>query len=69
MTSEATTQTPAIDDAAAAAGALREKLIDALTPGYQAEFDPHEADQAGAFAEDAMSEPDALASTNDMAGL
>lgn len=60
---------PAIDDAAASAEALREKLTDAQTPGYQAEFDPDEADRAGAFAEDALSEGDALASTDDLAGL
>ena len=46
---------------------LREKLIDAMTPGYQAEFDPGEADLAGAFAESALSEADALASTDDLA--
>ena len=58
---------PAIDDNAAAAGALREKLADAATPGYQAEFDPDEADRAGAFAESALSEADALVSTDDLA--
>ena len=43
---------PAIDDNAAAAGALREKLADAATPGYQAEFDPEEAERTLAlFAE------------------
>lgn len=61
--------TRAIDDAAAAAAALREKLTDALTPGYQVEFDPDEADRAGAFAEDALSESDAFASTDDLADL
>jgi len=44
---------------------VREKLADAQTPGYQAEFDPDEADIAGAFAEDALTEADALASTHD----
>jgi hypothetical protein len=44
---------------------LREKLIDALTPGYQAEFDPDEAEQAGAFVEDALSEEDAAESSID----
>ena len=44
---------------------IREKLIDAQTPGYQAEFDPIEAEAAGAFPEDALSEADALASTHD----
>ena len=44
---------------------IREKLIDAMTPGFQAEFDPDEADQAGAFIEDALSEEDAMASDLD----
>ena len=43
---------------------VREKLIDAQNPGYQAEFDPIEAEAAGAFPEDALSEADALASTH-----
>ena len=45
---------------------IREKLIDAMTPGFQAEFDPDEADQAGAFIEDALSEEDAMASDVDL---
>ena len=57
---------PAIDDNAAAAGALREKLADAATPGYQAEFDPEEAERAGAFVEDALSEADAAESDADL---
>lgn len=44
---------------------VREKLADARTPGYQAEFDPAEAECAGAFAEDALTEADALTSTHD----
>ncbi len=44
-----------IDDAL-----LREKLMDALTPGLMIEFDPDEACQAGAFVEDALSEADAI---------
>jgi hypothetical protein len=44
-----------------------EKLRDALTPGFAAEFDPDEAERAGAFAEDALSEKDALGSTDDLA--
>ena len=60
---------PAIDDAAASAEALREKLIDAQTPGYQSEFDPDEAERAGAFDETALSEGDALNSTDDLAAL
>lgn len=63
------TATLAIDESAADVDVLREKLTDALTPGYQAEFDPDEAEQAGAFEEDALSEGDALASTDDLADL
>ncbi len=58
---------PSIDDTAAGAAALREKLADALTPGYQAEFDPEEAERAGAFREDALNELDAAGSTDDLA--
>ena len=54
------------DDRANAAGALREKLLDAMTPGYLAEFDPDEAEQAGAFVEDALSEQDAAESDIDL---
>ena len=50
----------------ASAAALREKLTDALTPGYQAELDPDEADMAGAFVEDALSESDAFESSMDL---
>ena len=56
----------AADDQPSAAGALREKLLDAMTPGYQAEFDPDEAEQAGAFVEDALSEQDAAESDIDL---
>ena len=38
-----------IDDKATADAALREKLTDALIPGYQAEFDPDEAEKVGHF--------------------
>lgn len=38
---------------------VRRKLIDAEIPGAVVEFDPDEAEQAGAFVEDAMSEEDA----------
>lgn len=54
------------NDKANADDALREKLIDALTPGYPVEFDPEEADQAGAFVEDALSEQDAAESCIDL---
>ena len=53
-------------DAANAAAALRDKLTDILTPGYAAEFDPDEAEQAGAFQEDALSEQDAAESCLDL---
>lgn len=56
-----------IDDTAAGTAALSEKLADALTPGYQAEFDPEEAEKAGAFHEDALSELDAAGSSDDLA--
>jgi hypothetical protein len=49
-----------------AAEVLRDKLVDALTPGFEAEFDPYEAVAAGAFAEDALSEVDARASSEDL---
>ncbi|MCP5244243.1 MAG: conjugal transfer protein TraD [Burkholderiales bacterium] len=44
-----------------------EKLLDAQTPGFQAEFDPDEAQLLGAFFEDALSEADALESCIDQA--
>jgi hypothetical protein len=44
---------------------LKLKLIDAMTPGFEVEFDPHEADAAGAFREDALSEEDAADSCTD----
>lgn len=53
-------------DAASAAAALREKLTDILTPGYEAEFDPDEAEQAGAFAEGALCLEDAADSCLDL---
>ena len=54
------------DDATSAAAALRDKLTDLLIPGYSVEFDPDEADQAGAFHEDALSEQDAAESCLDL---
>ena len=39
---------------------VSEKLSDAETPGFVAEFDPDEAERAGAFTEDALSEADAF---------
>ena len=54
------------DDAASAAAALRDKLTDLLILGYSVEFDPDEAEQAGAFQEDAVSEQDAADSCFDL---
>lgn len=45
--------------------ALRQKLTDALVPGYEVECTPEEADAMGAFEEDAISEADAEGSTSD----
>lgn len=55
----------AANDGSATADAVLEKLDDATTLGYLAEFDPAEAERAGAFVEDALSEADALDSTCD----
>ena len=50
----------------AAAAVLMEKLSDAeRSPGFEVEFDPEEAEQAGAFEEDALSAADALESSID----
>ncbi|SEQ47049.1 conjugal transfer protein TraD [Nitrosomonas ureae] len=46
---------------------IQEKLLDAEIPGFQAEFDPLEAERLGAFVEDALSEQDTLDSTIDHA--
>ena len=56
-------------DAARAAAALRDKLTDILIPGYAAEFDPDEAEQAGAFEEDALGQQDAAESSLDLGDL
>ncbi len=39
--------------------AISEKLLDALTPGLEVEFDPDEAMRVGACIEDALAEMDA----------
>jgi hypothetical protein len=44
---------------------LRTKLADAMSPGFAAELDPHEADAAGAFVERALDEADAVESSSD----
>lgn len=60
MNSNATDEYSIFDDQANAAEVLQEKLADAEIPGAQIEFDPAEADEAGAFIEDALSEQDIL---------
>jgi len=44
---------------------VRQKFIELNTPGAIVEFDPEEAEYAGAFIEDALSEEDALAAMYD----
>jgi hypothetical protein len=46
---------------------LMRKLSDAEVPGSIIEFDPDEADQAGAFLDDAITAEDALSSAPDLA--
>lgn len=48
--------------AAAISATISAKFVDAMTPGYRVEFDPFEAERAGAFVEDALSEADAFES-------
>jgi len=48
---------------------VREKLIDAQTPGYQAEFDPEEAERAGAFVEEALGEQPAANGRDELAAI
>lgn len=48
------------------AEAIAEKFADVMTPGFEAEFSPIEADQAGAFHELALSEVDAKDSGIDL---
>jgi hypothetical protein len=45
---------------------LQEKLADAENTGYPVEFDPQEAEAAGAFIEDALTEEDARESSADI---
>lgn len=51
-----------------ASDALREKLLDAMTPGFEAECSPLEAELAGAFEENALSQKDARESAMDAHG-
>jgi hypothetical protein len=54
------------DDQLNAAETVRGKLTDAMTPGFQVEFDPEEAERVGAFTEDALSEQGAAESSEDL---
>ena len=53
------------DDSATQDQVIAEKLRDAEIPGFEAEFDPLEAEELGAFTEDALSEQDAKDSCGD----
>lgn len=46
--------------------ALQAKLRDTQIPGYLVPFDPEEAEQLGAFVEDAMTEAEAADSSTDI---
>nr|AFS51488.1 hypothetical protein [uncultured bacterium] len=54
------------DAETASAEVINEKLADARLPRYQAEFDAEEAERAGAFNEDALDEPAAFESGDDL---
>jgi len=64
---DTTAERPPVDDSASATEALRNKLIDAQTPSYQAEFDLEKVERAGAFVENALSEQAAAESGEDLA--
>ena len=44
---------------------IKEKLLDAETPGFEVEFSPDEADSLGAFEETALTEKEAMDSVID----
>lgn len=44
---------------------LDEKMTDVQVPGFEVEFDPDEAEYAGCFVEDALSDQDAADSSTD----
>lgn len=56
---------PGLNDREKRRQVIDQKLMDAQTPGFQAEFDPDEAELLGAFREEALSETDALDSSID----
>lgn len=51
------------------AAVVDEKMDDAMTPGFQAEFDPDEAELAGAFHEDALTAGEAAESSIELAEI
>lgn len=55
-----------LDEQDHAQAALEEKMKDALTPGVEIECSPEEAQKAGAFIEDALTEDDAAESSIDL---
>ncbi len=57
------------DDETTASEALHEKMQDLMIPGFIVEFDPDEAERAGAFQEDALTEADALESGIDLVDI
>lgn len=65
MNQNTTIQPDNLDDQMGATEVVSEKLIDALIPGYQVEFDPDEAELSGAFVEDALTEEEARESVID----
>jgi hypothetical protein len=48
---------------------LRQKMIDVQTPGFQVELTPEEAERLGAFEEDALSEQDAIESSDNLGNI
>lgn len=55
-----------VDEQDHAESAFEEKMRDALTPGVEVECSPEEAQKAGAFIEDALTEDDAIQSNIDL---
>lgn len=49
-----------------AQGVCRGKVCPAFRPGLEVEFDPEEAEQCGAFMEDALSEEEAADASQDV---
>lgn len=66
MTSTNNNQADHITAEQAEQDVLKEKMADAVLPGYQAEFDADEAERAGAFREDALDEAAAAVSGDEL---